>query len=161
MLPPNAINAVIAFSNDSRLSTSDGFKSSHTISTIRRPHPVAIRACAACTAGISDAPGRVIPIASATLIIVAAVPIVMHVPGLLAIPSSNSAHPSQSNRPARRSSQYFHTSDPEPSTVPRQHPRTIAPAGRYTLGKSIVIAPISNAGVVLSHPPISTTPSSG
>ena len=50
------------------------------MSTARRPQSAAIRMCAESAAGIDDAPGRHKPIASAMPVIVAAVPIVMHVP---------------------------------------------------------------------------------
>ena len=42
-----------------------------------------------------------------------------------------------------------------------QLPRSIGPAGRKIAGRFMLIAPISSAGVVLSQPPISTTPSIG
>ena len=63
--------------------------------------------------------------------------------------------------PARSSSQYFQTSDPEPSVLPCQLPRSIGPAGMKIAGMFMLIAPISNPGVVLSQPPISTQPSTG
>ena len=50
---------------------------------------------------------------------------------------------------------------PLPSTSPRQLPRSIGPAGTKMAGRSALIAPISSAGVVLSQPPSSTTPSTG
>ena len=61
---------------------------------------------------------------------VAAVPIVMQVPNERAMPSSISSQSSSVMRPARFSSQYFQTSEPEPSVWPRQLPRSIGPAGR-------------------------------
>ena len=63
--------------------------------------------------------------------------------------------------PARSSSQYFQLSLPEPSVLPPQLPRSIGPAGRKMLGRSMLVAPSSSPGVVLSHPPISTAPSIG
>ena len=84
----------------------------------------------ASAAGIELAPGKVMPIASAMPIMVAAVPIVMQVPWLRAMPPSISFHASSLRRPARRSSQYLKASDPEPSVWPRQLPRSIGPAGR-------------------------------
>ena len=39
--------------------------------------------------------------------------------------------------------------------------RLFSTAGKKTVGKSLLIAPINKAGVVLSHPPIKTTPSIG
>ncbi len=44
---------------------------------------------------------------------------------------------------------------------PRQLPRSIGPAGRNIAGRFMLIAPISVPGVVLSHPPSSTAPSTG
>ena len=41
-----------------------------------------------------------------------------------------SCQSSAESRPARRSSQYFQASEPEPSTWPRQLPRSMGPAGR-------------------------------
>ena len=41
--PPIAISTVIAFSKDSRVRMSEGFRSSHTISTIRVPQFMAMR----------------------------------------------------------------------------------------------------------------------
>ncbi len=51
-------------------------------------------------------------------VMVLAVPIVMQVPWLLAMPLSTPSQSALVILPARRSSQYFHESDPEPSTVP-------------------------------------------
>ena len=76
------------------------------------------------------APGSVRPTASAMPIIVAAVPMVMQVPWLRAMPASISAQALAGRRPARRSSQYLKASEPEPSTWPFQLPRSIGPAGR-------------------------------
>ena len=61
---------------------------------------------------------------------VAAVPIVMQVPWLRAMPASISSQAASDRRPARRSSQYLKASEPEPSTLPFQFPRSIGPAGR-------------------------------
>src|SRR5215469_11030492 len=107
------------------------------------------------------APGRVRPIASVALVIVDAVPIVMQWPGERAMPPSTPFQSSSVILPARRSAQYFQVSELEPSVTPFQLPLSIGPTGRKIVGKSIEIAPISSAGVVLSQPPISTTPSAG
>ena len=80
-------------------------------------------------AGIDDAPGSASPIASAIAIMVAAVPITMQVPNERAMPPSISFQSSSVMLPARFSSQYFQTSEPEPSIWPRQLPRSIGPAG--------------------------------
>ena len=86
---------------------------------------------------------------------------VMQWPGDRAIPSSISAHCASLTLPARFSAQYFHTSEPLPSGWSRQLPRSIGPAGMKIAGRFMLIAPISNAGVVLSQPPINTAPSTG
>ena len=64
-------------------------------------------------------------------------------------------------RPARSSSQYFQLSLPLPSVLPCQLPRSMGPAGRKMAGTSMLVAPSSSPGVVLSQPPISTAPSTG
>jgi hypothetical protein len=63
--------------------------------------------------------------------------------------------------PALSSAQYFQTSEPEPSVLLPQYPRSIGPAGMKMAGRFIEIAPISSPGVVLSQPPISTAASTG
>ena len=78
--PPRAIATVTAFSNASSVSTSRGFRSSHTISTIRRPVAVARCEWRESAARIDDAPGSERPSASTAAAIVDAVPIVMQVP---------------------------------------------------------------------------------
>ena len=57
------------------------------------------------------------PSASAIAIMVAAVPITMQVPNERAMPPSISFHSSSLILPARFSSQYFQTSEPEPSVL--------------------------------------------
>ena len=61
---------------------------------------------------------------------VAAVPMVMQVPGERAIESSISCQSPCVMRPARSSSQYFHVSDPEPSVWSRQWPLQHRPRGQ-------------------------------
>ena len=80
--------------------------------------------------GCDDAPGSVSPSASAIAIMVAAVPMVMHVPNERAMPLSISSQSASVILPARFSSQYFQTSEPEPSACPRQLPRSMGPAGQ-------------------------------
>src|SRR3569832_1286798 len=126
---PSAIATVIAFSNALRVRIFAGTRSSHTMSTMRRPHCVAMRWWLESTAGMLDAPGSVMPSASAMPIIVAAVHITMHVPAERAMLPSISIHCASVILPARRSSQNFHESDPEPSTWPFQLPRGGGPAG--------------------------------
>ena len=69
------------------------------------------------------------PSASAADVIVDAVPIVMQWPGERAMPPSRSAISQSPIRPARASSQNFHTSVPLPTGWPRKLPRSIGPAG--------------------------------
>lgn len=85
----------------------------------------------------------------------------MHVPGERASPDWISAQSADEIVPARFSSQNRHMSVPDASFSPRQFPRSIGPAGTNTVGSPAEAAPISNAGVVLSQPPISTQPSTG
>ena len=51
-----------------------------------------MRGCAESAAGIEEAPGKVKPSASARVIMVAAVPMVMQVPAERAMPASMSFH---------------------------------------------------------------------
>ena len=97
---------------------------------MRRPHAADMRGWLASGAGMLDAPGNASPMASAMPIMVAAVPIVMQVPWLRAMPASTSSHSVWLSLPARRSSQNFHASEPDPSTCPFQRPLSIGPAGR-------------------------------
>ncbi len=159
--PPSAIAAVTAFSKASVVRLSRGFRSSHTISAMRRPAATAMRGCDESAAGIDEAPGNVRPSASTAAAMVDAVPIVMHVPNDRAMPSSISRHAQSSSSPARFSSQYFQASVPEPRISPRQFPRSIGPAGTKIAGRFALVAPITSAGTVLSQPPSRTTPSAG
>ena len=159
--PPSAMSTAMALSKDAEVTTSRGLRSSHTICTTRRPHASAMREWFESTAGIDEEPGSARPSTSTRLIIVAAVPMVMQVPAERAMPSSISPQASSSMLPARSSAQYFQESLPLPSVVPRQFPRSIGPAGMNTAGRFIDSAPMMSAGVVLSHPPISTQPSAG
>ena len=77
------------------------------------------------------------------------------------MPVSTSCQSSSEILPALSSAQYFHPSEPLPKNLPLKFPLNIGPAGKKTVGKSLLIAPINKAGVVLSHPPIKTTPSIG
>ena len=90
-----------------------------------------------------------------------AVPMVMQCPGDRAMPSSISSHCLSVMLPARFSAQYFQTSEPLPSGLSRQLPLSIGPAGMKIVGRFMLIAPMSIAGVVLSQPPINTAPSTG
>src|SRR3982750_907682 len=141
--PPSAIAAVTEFSNAAVVMICRGVKSSHTISTLRRPHATAIRACAESAAGIDDAPGSVIPNAPPAAAIVDAVPLALQVPNDRAMPSSISRQLHSSSVPARRSAQYFQTSLPDPRNWPRQFPRSIGPAGMSSAGRFALVAPRS------------------
>ena len=63
--------------------------------------------------------------------------------------------------PARTSSDICHTPVPEPVSWPRNLPESIGPPDTPIAGTSALAAPISSAGVVLSQPKSSTTPSIG
>ena len=83
----------------------------------------------ASSAGMDEVPGSVMPITSAMAVMVDAVPMVMQWPWLRAIPPSMADHSASEMLPARRSSQNFQASLPEPSTLPFQLPRSMGPAG--------------------------------
>ncbi len=55
----------------------------------------------------------------------------------------------------------FHTCVPDPMSSPRNLPLSIGPPDTPMVGRSHEAAPISSAGVVLSQPISSTTPSNG
>ena len=63
--------------------------------------------------------------------------------------------------PARYRSNSLRPSVPDAMRLPRQLPASIGPPGTMIAGMSALAAPISCAGVVLSQPHSSTTPSSG
>ena len=63
--------------------------------------------------------------------------------------------------PARTSSLSRQASVPEPMVRPRKLPLSIGPAETTIVGRSQLAAPITRAGVVLSQPTRSTTPSIG
>ena len=85
----------------------------------------------------------------------------MQVPNERAMPFSICSHCASVILPARFSSQYFHTSEPEPKASPRQLPRSIGPAGQKMKGSPMLIAPMTRPGVVLSQPPSRMAPSIG
>ena len=76
-----------------------------------------MRGWLASGAGIDEAPGSVSPSASVIAIMVEAVPMIMQVPNERAMPSSISLQSCSPMLPARFSSQYFQTSEPEPSVL--------------------------------------------
>src|SRR5436853_7589819 len=63
--------------------------------------------------------------------------------------------------PARRSSDIDQVLVPEPMSLPWYLPESIGPPETRMVGRSTLHAPMRVAGVVLSHPARSTTPSSG
>jgi hypothetical protein len=102
------------------------------------------------------------PTASAIAVMVLAVPMVMQVPWLRAMPASTlepvllgDVAGAQLVPVASR------LSEPEPSVLPPQLPRSMGPAGTKIAGMSMLVAPSIRPGVVLSQPPISTAPSTG
>ena len=63
--------------------------------------------------------------------------------------------------PPLTSSLRRHASVPDPMVRPRKLPFSIGPADTAMVGTSQLAAPITSAGVVLSHPTRRTTPSIG
>ena len=92
---------------------------------------------------------------------VEAVPITVQWPALREMQPSTSFHCSSPMRPARNSSKSLRPSVPDPSGSPFQRPDSIGPPVTMMAGISADAAPINWAGVVLSQPHSSTTPSMG
>ena len=101
------------------------------------------------------------PSASAMQAIVDAVPIVMQWPQDRAMPLSAASASSWVIRPATSSASNRHTWVPEPTSPPRNLPFSMGPPVTMIAGRSVLAAAMSIAGVVLSQPDSSTTPSSG
>ena len=99
------------------------------------------------------------PSASASEFIVDAVPMVLQWPADGAEEAISSMNSSSLISPAARSSRAFQTMVPEPVRSPRNQPFSIGPPDSTIAGMSTVAAAISCAGVVLSQPVVSTTPS--
>ena len=99
------------------------------------------------------------PNASASEFMVDAVPIVLQCPADGAEEATNSMNSSALISPAARSSRAFQTMVPEPVRSPRNQPFSIGPPDSTIAGISTVAAAINCAGVVLSQPVVSTTPS--
>ncbi len=95
------------------------------------------------------------------LAMVDAVPIVMQWPLDRFIPASASWNSCSVTSPARSCSLMEMMLVPDPIGWPRYMPRSCGPPDTPTVGKSALAAPISKAGVVLSQPISSTTPSNG
>ena len=77
---PMAMATLMALRNAPSVWILSGVSSSQTISTIRRPAAAHMRMWLASAAGMEEAPGSVMPITSASAVMVAAVPMVMHTP---------------------------------------------------------------------------------
>ena len=101
------------------------------------------------------------PSASVMLAIVEAVPMVLHEPGERLIAASASRKSSRLIVPAFTASDICQSAVPEPTRSPRNQPLSIGPPETRIAGMSTLAAPIRSAGVVLSQPASSTTPSSG
>jgi hypothetical protein len=86
---------------------------------------------------------------------------VMQCPAERAPASSMSSNSAWLIVPPLSSAKYLDVSVPDPMSSPRQRPLSIGPAGRKMAGRFMVVAPMIIAGVVLSQPPIKTTPSIG
>ena len=118
--PPIAPLVRIAFSKARLVITSEGFRSSFTISTIRRPESWAITRRRESTAGIAALPESAMPRASAMLAMVEAVPIVLQVPDERLIEASASRNSACVISPAFTASENFHRWVPEPTRSPRK-----------------------------------------
>ena len=159
--PPIAELTRIAFRNAARVRMSDGFRSAATISTMRRPVSQAHSWRSRCGAGIAAEPGSDIPRASVRLFIVVAVPMVLQNPVEGAELATSLINWALSISPAASISRAFHTIVPEPVRSPLNQPLSMGPTDSAIAGMLTVAAAISAAGVVLSQPMVSTTPSSG
>src|SRR5690242_5938744 len=98
---------------------------------------------------------------STTHAIVDAVPIVIQCPAERLMQASASMKSPMLITPQRTSSLNFQTFVPEPISWPRNFPLSIGPPETINDGRSQLAAPIRSAGVVLSQPASSTTPSIG
>ena len=159
--PPMAASATIALWNEAFVRKVLGRRSAAVISTASRPVPWAASSNRLSGAGVPATPGTTVPSASATSAMVDAVPIVLQCPRLRIIADSERVNCSCDIVPARTSSDSRQTSVPQPSVTPRKVPVSIGPPGMTTAGRSTEAAAISSDGIVLSHPPSSTTPSIG
>ena len=92
---------------------------------------------------------------------VEAVPMVLQWPTDGADAGARSRNSWSSMRPAASSSRAFQTAVPEPARLPFHQPFSIGPPESTIAGMFTVAAAMISAGVVLSQPVSSTTPSSG
>src|SRR5262249_30666134 len=105
--------------------------------------------------------GIAMPSPSTIEAMVEAVPMVMQWPADRDLQPSASMNEASDILPARRSSEKLQVLVPEPMSWPWNLPFSIGPPDSTTVGRLQEDAPISRAGVVLSHPVSSTTPSIG
>src|ERR1022692_2949843 len=101
------------------------------------------------------------PSASASAFIVEAVPMLLQWPTEGADDVTMSMNSSYLILPAAWSERACHTTVPEPARSPFHQPLSIGPPESTMDGMLTVAAAIRQAGVVLSQPVVSTTPSSG
>ena len=106
-------------------------------------------------------PGNDIPSASARQFIDSAVPIVLQWPAEGPDDAINSVNSLALISPRAIISRAVQRIVPEPVRFPWNQPFSIGPPDSTIAGMSTVAAPMICAGVVLSHPVVSTTPSSG
>ena len=92
---------------------------------------------------------------------VEAVPMVLQWPIDGAVEAAMSINSSASILPAAISSRACQIAVPEPARSPFHQPLSIGPPQKTIAGVLTVAAAIRQAGVVLSQPVMSTTPSSG
>ena len=126
--PPIAPLTRIAFSKAAFVMMSDGFRSSFTICTIRRPVSCEITRRRESTAGIAAFPESAMPSASAMLAMVEAVPMVLQEPGERLIACSASRKSSFDIVPALTASDICQSAVPDPTRSPRNQPFSIGPA---------------------------------
>ena len=97
----------------------------------------------ASTAGKAALVGKDIPMASTNEAIVEAVPMVIQTPLERLMPDSASIKSISFISPARTASENFHTSVPEPISLPLYLPLSMGPELTTIVGKSTEAAPIS------------------
>ena len=158
--PPMAALVMIEFSKASRVSTSESRRFSFTISTMRMPDICANTFLRESAAGIAAFPGRERPRDSTIQAIVEAVPITAQCPRLRHIHSSATVNSSCDISPERTASLNLQISL-VPMSRPWYLPVSIGPPETTSVGMFTLQAPITNDGVVLSHPQRRTTPSIG
>ena len=141
--------------------TSDGRIGRAIRATAARPVSSAATRRSACTAGMAAVPGSDMPNASAMQAMVLAVPITAQVPAVVARRPSTWSISARSTVPARYLPQKLRQSVQAPRRCPRWRPVLIGPVTSWMAGRLAEAAPMSCAGTVLSHPPISTTASIG